>query len=49
MICNSYSFVKDGKENKVYTLSTSGGFEVDVLDYGARIISVRKKISQGDF
>ena len=49
MICNSYSFVKDGKENKVYTLSTSGGFEVDVLDYGARSISVRKKNSQGDF
>ena len=47
MIYISYSFIKDGKENKVYTLTTPNGLEVDILDYGARIISVRLKNSSG--
>ncbi|MBE7084274.1 MAG: galactose mutarotase [Clostridiales bacterium] len=39
--------MKEEKENKVYTLSNNNGFEVDVLDYGARIISARLKNTKG--
>lgn len=43
MIRKSYSFEFDGKTNNVYTLTNGKGSEVDILNYGARIISVRIK------
>ena len=46
MICVSNKFIKNGIENKVFTLSNSLGLEVDILDYGARIISIRLKNAQ---
>ena len=38
MIKQTYSFTKEGKENKVFTLKNKNGMEADILTYGARII-----------
>ena len=38
MIQKTYSFIKEGKTNDVYTLTNKNGCEVDILTYGARLI-----------
>ena len=40
MIEKSYSFIKDGKQNDVYTLTNSVGSSAKILSYGARVISL---------
>jgi len=40
MIEKTYSFIKDGKENSVYTLINKNGYKVEILTYGARIIRI---------
>lgn len=40
MITKSYSFVKNGVTNDVYTLTNAKGAQVDILTYGARIIRI---------
>jgi aldose 1-epimerase len=47
MIKKTYSFTFDGKNNDVYTLS-NGFMEVDVLTFGARIISIRMPDKDGN-
>ena len=49
MIQKTYSFVKDGKTNDVYTLSNKNGCEVDILTYGARIIRISVPDRKGHF
>ena len=49
MIKKSYTFIKDGKENDVYTLSNSTGVEVDILTYGARLIRISVPDKNGNF
>ena len=40
MITKTYSFIKNGNVNDVYTLTNSKGMKVDILTYGARIIRI---------
>ncbi|MBQ8291252.1 MAG: galactose mutarotase [Clostridia bacterium] len=40
MITKTYSFEKEGKINDVYTLENENGFKVEILTYGARILSI---------
>lgn len=40
MITKTYSFEKDGKTISVYTLENKSGAKMQMLDYGARIISL---------
>ncbi len=49
MIKKTYSFVKDGKTNDVYTLSNSLGTEVDILTYGGFITRISVADKNGDF
>ena len=49
MIQKSYTFLKDGKENDVYTLRNAQGMEVDILTYGARIIRLTAPDKNGKF
>ena len=49
MIKKSYTFVKDGKENDVYTLRNAKGMEADILTYGARVIRLTAPDKKGKF
>ena len=49
MIKKTYSFVKNGNINDVYTLSNASGAEVDVLTYGARLIRISMPDRKGKF
>lgn len=49
MIEKTYSFVKNGVVNDVYTLSNALGAEVDVLTYGARLIRLSLPDKKGNF
>ena len=49
MIKKTYTFIKDGKENAVYTLSNATGAEVDILTYGARLIRISLPDKNGNF
>lgn len=49
MIKKTYSFVMDGKQNDVYTLTNANGYEVDVLTYGGRIIRIYAPDKNGRF
>ena len=49
MIEKTYSFIKDGNVNDVYTLSNKNGCEVDVLTYGARLIRLSLPDKKGVF
>ena len=49
MIKKSYSFIKDGKQNDVYTLSNANGVEVDILTYGARLTRISLPDKNGAF
>lgn len=49
MIQKNYTFLKDGKENDVYTLRNAKGMEVDILTYGARIIRLTAPDKDGKF
>ena len=49
MIRKTYTFVKKGNENDVYTLSNANGVEVDILTYGARIIRISTPDRKGKF
>ena len=49
MIEKTYSFIKDGKVNDVYTLKNSLGMEVDILTYGARITRIFMPDKNGAF
>ncbi len=49
MIKKTYSFIKNGKTNDVYTLTNKLGAEVDVLTYGARIIRISVPDKNGCF
>ena len=48
MIEKTYSFIKDGQLNDVYTLSNGIG-EVDILTYGARIIKISMPDKNGQY
>ena len=41
MISKTYSFIKNGIENDVYTITNKNGSSVQVLTYGARVISLK--------
>ena len=49
MIRKTYSFIKNGKENEVYTLSNANGLEMDILTYGGRIIRISAPDREGKF
>lgn len=49
MIAKTYSFIKDGKTNEVYTLSNANGYEADILTYGARITRIWAPDKNGQF
>ncbi len=49
MIQKTYSFIKEGKTNDVYTLSNKNGCEVDILTYGARLIRISIPDRKGKF
>lgn len=49
VIEKTYSFVKDGKENQVYTLKNANGLSMQVLTYGARVISLSVPDKNGKF
>ena len=49
MITKTYSFLKDGNTNEVYTLSNANGYEVDILTYGARITRIWAPDKNGNF
>lgn len=49
MITKSYTFLKNGKENDVYTLRNAKGMEADILTYGARIIRLTAPDKHGKF
>ncbi len=49
MITKSYTFVKNGNTNDVYTLSNKNGYEVDVLTYGGRITRIYAPDKNGSF
>jgi aldose 1-epimerase len=48
MISKTYSFIKNGKENDVYTITNKNGSSVQVLTYGARVISLKVPSKTGD-
>ena len=49
MIEKTYTFLKDGKENAVYTLTNANGVQVDILTYGARILRILVPDKNGVF
>ena len=49
MIKKTYTFIKDGKENNVYTLRNAKGMEADILTYGARLIRLTAPDKNGKF
>ena len=49
MIKKTYTFLKAGQTNDVYTLSNSAGVEIDVLTYGARLTRISVPDKNGDF
>ena len=49
MIKKTYSFIKDGKTNDVYTLSNALGTEVDILTYGGHILRISTADKFGKF
>ena len=49
MIQKTYSFIKEGNTNDVYTLKNKNGCEVDVLTYGARLIRISIPDRNGKF
>ena len=49
MITKTYTFEKYGKSNEVYTLSNANGYEVDILNYGARITRIWAPDKKGNF
>ncbi len=49
MIKKTYSFIKNGQSNDVYTLTNRVGAEVDILTYGARIIRISMPDKNGRF
>ena len=49
MITKTYSFTKDGKQNDVYTLKNSAGYEVDIFTYGGRITRIWAPDKNGKF
>ena len=49
MITKSYSFVKNGNQNDVYTLKNANGVEVDILTYGAHLIRISVPDKNGNF
>ena len=49
MIEKTYSFIKNGKTNDVYTLTNSTGAQVDILTYGARIHRIMMPDKKGKF
>ena len=49
MIEKTYSFIKNGQTNDVYTLSNANGYEVDILTYGARITRIWVPDKDGGF
>ena len=49
MIEKTYSFIKNGLVNDVYTLSNTLGTEVDVLTYGARLTRISLPDKNGAF
>ena len=49
MIEKTYSFVKNGKTNDVYTLKNECGVAVDILTYGARVLRVFVPDRKGKF
>lgn len=49
MIKKTYSFIKNGKTNDVYTLKNKNGCEVDILTYGARLIRLSLPDKNGKF
>ncbi|MBQ3596553.1 MAG: galactose mutarotase [Clostridia bacterium] len=40
MVQKTYSFIKNGKQNDVYTLTNENGLKAEILTYGARLISL---------
>ena len=49
MILKTYSFTKNGVVNDVYTLTNQAGVSMQVLNYGARIISLCVPDRRGNF
>ena len=49
MIKKTYSFLKNGQTNDVYTLSNQQGSEVDILTYGGRITRISMPDRKGVF
>lgn len=49
MITKTYTFVKNGNTNDVYTLKNKNGMEVDVLTYGGRITRISVPDKHGNF
>ena len=49
MIKKTYTFVQEGQQNDVYTLTNKNGCEIDVLTYGARIIRIWMPDKYGKF
>ena len=49
MIKKTYSFIKNGVENDVYTLSNNFGASAQILTYGARLVSLSVPTVNGDF
>lgn len=49
MIQKTYTFIKDGKTNDVYTLSNTLGTEVDILTYGGHILRISTADKFGNF
>ena len=48
MIEKTYSFVKDGNVNDVYTLTNKKGSQADILTYGAHLIALRMPDRDGN-
>ncbi len=49
MITKTYSFIKNGNQNDVYTLKNANGVEVDILTYGAHLIRISVPDKNGNF
>ena len=49
MIEKTYSFIKDGNVNEVYTLSNAQGMQVDICTYGARLTRISVPDKNGVF
>ena len=49
MISKTLSFEKNGKINEVYTLQNANGYKMQVLTYGARIVSLDVPDKNGKF